>query len=50
MGSVCFSVRARNEILDGAKRLPAPLCNPEVDAGGDGAPLHLRQLWIPEGR
>src|SRR5207245_1162960 len=50
VGAVCFSARARNEILDGAKRLPAPLCNAEVDAGGDGALRHLRQLWIPEGR
>ena len=49
MGAVCFSAGARNEILDGAKRLPAPLCNVEVDAGSDGALRHLRQLWIAEG-
>ena len=28
---MAFSVRARNEILDGAKRLPASLCNFEAD-------------------
>ena len=48
MGSLCFSVGPCNEILDGAKGLPAPLCNAEVDAGGDGALRHLRKLWIPE--
>src|SRR5207248_2402626 len=50
LGAVCFSARARNEILAGAKRLSAAPCNAEVDTGGDGTLRHLRQLWIAEGR
>jgi hypothetical protein len=50
MGAVCFSARASDEILDGAKRLPAPICSVEVDPGGDRAIRRLRQLWIPEER
>ena len=43
-----FSARTRNEILDGAKRVPASPCNFEINARGSGARRHLRQLWFAE--
>ena len=41
-----FFARAYTEILDGAERLPAPICNFEANARGRRALRHLRELWL----